>query len=91
MKKIRASVLLLAPILHHFGEVDIPSPGGCNLGKRPVDAHLKALQDIGYSVKQDEEGNIKIHGKAESGDRTLNAAFGVTPTENILVANVLRK
>ncbi len=91
MKKIRASVLLLAPLLHHFWEVDIPSPGGCNLGKRPVDAHLNALQDIGYKVQQDEEGNIKIHGKSQSGDRTLNAAFGVTPTENILVANVLRK
>ncbi len=89
MKKVRASVLLLAPILHHFSEVQIPMPGGCNIGKRPVDEHLEWLKKIGYSYTY-EGDSINLHGKAKEGIYEMNAGFSVTATENIIVANVLR-
>lgn len=89
IKKIRASILLLSPILHYFGNIVIPFPGGCSIGKRPVDAHLNGLKAIGYDYITDEK-HIKITGKALSGDVEINAGFWVTSTENLIVANVLR-
>ncbi len=89
IKKIRASILLLAPILHYFGNISIPFPGGCSLWKRPVDAHLKGLEAIGYNYEVSQEG-ISITGKLLSWDIELNAGFWVTSTENLIVANVLR-
>ena len=55
MKKIRASILLLSPLLYRFGAVDIPFPGGCNIGKRPIDEHLNGLREIGYSSMDSDE------------------------------------
>lgn len=90
IKKVRASVLLLAPILHHFGEIEIPMPGGCNIGKRPVDEHLEWLKKIGYNYTY--QGDmILLSGKVATGEREMNAGFSVTATENIVVANVLRQ
>ncbi len=89
IKKIRASILLLSPILHYFGNISIPFPGGCSIGKRPIDAHLNGLKSIGYDYEID-DCNIKITGKPNSGDVTINAWFWVTSTENLIVANVLR-
>ncbi|QFR38753.1 UDP-N-acetylglucosamine 1-carboxyvinyltransferase [Candidatus Gracilibacteria bacterium 28_42_T64] len=90
IKKIRASIFLLSPLLYFFGNISIPFPGGCNIGKRPIDAHLNGLQAIGYDYKIDDE-EIILEGKLESGDKTINAGFGVSSTENLIVANVLRK
>lgn len=89
MKKIRASILLLAPLLHRFGKVDIPFPGGCNIGKRPIDEHLNGLREIGYSSVDGDE-SIHLSGKLQSGERALYAGFAVTATENLIAANVLR-
>ncbi|MGE4444169.1 MAG: UDP-N-acetylglucosamine 1-carboxyvinyltransferase [Candidatus Altimarinota bacterium] len=89
IKKIRASILLLSPILHYFGNISIPFPGGCSIGKRPIDAHLNGLKAIGYDYVTTEKG-VDITGKPNSGDITINAGFGVTSTENLIVANVLR-
>lgn len=90
IRKVRVSLLLLAPILHHFWELDIPYPWGCSIGKRPVDAHLKTLWKIGYWCKSEGE-RIHLWGELKTGDIVLNAWFSVTATENIIVANVLRK
>ncbi|NUJ97985.1 UDP-N-acetylglucosamine 1-carboxyvinyltransferase [Candidatus Gracilibacteria bacterium] len=90
MKKVRVTILLLAPILYHFGKIEIPVPGGCSIGKRPVDAHLEGLKSIGYTYSYEGEF-IKLKGKVIEGDKVINAGFGVTSTENIIVANVLRK
>jgi UDP-N-acetylglucosamine 1-carboxyvinyltransferase len=90
MKKVRVTILLLAPILYHFWKIQIPIPGGCNLGKRPVDSHLEGLKSIGYNYSY--EGDIiKLKGKVLHGDKVINAWFWVTSTENIIVANVLRE
>jgi len=90
LKKIRASIFLLAPLLHFFGSISMPLPGGCVIGKRPVDDHINGLKRIGYSATMKEE-SIELDGSVEAWDRTINAGFSVSGTENLLVANVLRK
>ena len=89
IKKIRVSILLLAPLLQRLGKVSIPTPGGCNLWARPIDSHLKWLEDIGYSVHR-ELDHISLEWTTQPGDTEINAWFGVTATENLIVANVMR-
>lgn len=89
LKKIRVSILLLAPILHHFWELNIPYPGGCSIWKRPVDSHLTTLEKIWYSCIASWE-NIHLKWELITWEIELNAWFSVTATENIIVANVLR-
>ena len=89
MKKIRASILLLSPLLYRFGAVDIPFPGGCNIGKRPIDEHLNGLREIGYS-SMDSDESIHLSWKLQKGDKNLSVGFAVTATENLITANVLR-
>lgn len=90
LRKVRVSILLLAPILHHFGELNIPYPGGCSIWKRPIDSHLIMLDKIGYKYTHSGD-DISLKGEWKEGDIDLNAGFSVTATENIIVANVLRK
>lgn len=89
IKKIRASILLLGPLLHRFKTISIPFPGGCSIGKRPIDSHLDWLHALGYNVSF-VDSHIDISGKLDSGDKIINAWFGVTATENLIVANVFR-
>lgn len=89
IKKIRASILLLSPILHYFWNISIPFPGGCNIWKRPIDAHLNWLASIWYDYVITEKF-INITWKPNTGDIVINAWFWVTSTENLIVANVLR-
>lgn len=89
IKKIRVSILLLAPILQRLWEISIPTPGGCNLWARSIQSHLDGLKNIGYDIEMQEE-MISLSWSSVSGDRVINAGFWVTPTENLIVANVLR-
>ena len=84
VKKFRASILLLGPILSRCGEVSLSYPGGCVLGKRPVDAHIDALVQLGAENHSNED-TIHLRGKIGSGDVTL-PEFSVTATENVLLA-----
>jgi len=90
LKKIRASIFLLAPLLHFFGKISMPLPGWCVIGKRPIDDHINGLERIGYTATHTED-TIELDGSVSDWDRTLNAGFSVSGTENLLVANVLRK
>jgi len=90
IKKIRASILLLSPLVHYFWELKIPFPWGCNIWKRPIDAHLNWLKDIWYTYFFDGD-YIHIKWKPNTWDIEINAWFWVTSTENLIVANVLRK
>lgn len=90
LKKIRASIFLLAPLLHFFWSISMPLPGGCVIGKRPIDDHINGLERIWYTATHSEE-SIELDGNVAQGDRVLNAGFSVSWTENLLVANVLRK
>lgn len=91
---IRASIMLLSPILQKLGKVSIPFPGGDKIGKRPVDTHTNGLRDIGYKVKIVEKHDTKFieaSWKANTWNITLNGGFSVTGTENLIISNVLRK
>lgn len=81
--KIRASILLLGPLLSRFGEVKISFPGGCFIGKRPLDAHLTAFEQIGYKVLQQDE-DIIIYGNRNENKSIILNEISVTASENIL-------
>ena len=89
-KKIRVSILLLAPLLNRLWSINIPTPWGCNLWKRSIDWHLSWLQDVWYDVSYLDE-QIKLSWKQKSWDLEINAWFWVTVSENLIVSNVLRK
>lgn len=91
IKEIRASILLLSPILHFFDKITIPEPGGCNIWKRSIDSHLEWLKTIWYSYKIKEDDTIEISWNKEYWEKIINAWFWVTGTENLIIANVLRK
>ncbi|MBU0981714.1 UDP-N-acetylglucosamine 1-carboxyvinyltransferase [Patescibacteria group bacterium] len=90
VKKMRASILLLGPLLGRFKEVSLAFPGGCVLGKRSVHAHLHALEKLGARI-QDEKSEEDIHLKTT---KLIPADFimweaSVTATENALMAAVM--
>lgn len=84
VKKFRASILLLGPILSRCGEVLLSYPGGCVLGKRPVDAHIDALVQLGAENHSDSE-TLHLKGSITGGTIVL-PEFSVTATENVLLA-----
>jgi len=79
----------LSPLLHFFGSIKIPFPGGCSIWARPIDAHLNWLEAIWYKSDFDND-DIYLWGKLQTWEKTLNASFWVSSTENLIVANVLR-
>ena len=89
MKKMRASILLLAPLLQRLWNISIPTPGGCTIWKRSIDSHLNGLRDIWYTYDQDEDW-VSLEWKTLSWDMEISAWLWVTSTENLIVANVLR-
>ena len=90
VKTMRASILVLGPLVARFGEADVSLPGGCAIGSRPVDLHLKGLQALGAEVSV-ENGYIKARAKRLKGARIHMDLVTVTGTENIMMAAVLAK
>jgi len=90
VKKIRASFLIAGPLLSRFGNVNIQMPGGCQIGVRPVDLHLKGFSLLGANIKQ-EHGNIEINSNGLKGDNIYLDFPSVGATENIIMAAVLAK
>ena len=89
VRTMRASVLVLGPLLGRFGEANVSLPGGCAIGTRPVDQHLKGLQAMGASI-QVENGYIKAKAKKRLQGTTIAMDIvTVTGTENIMMAAVL--
>jgi UDP-N-acetylglucosamine 1-carboxyvinyltransferase len=87
---MRASILVLGPLVARFGEADVSLPGGCAIGSRPVDLHLKGLQALGAEVSV-ETGYIKARAKRLKGARIHMDLVTVTGTENIMMAAVLAR
>lgn len=87
VKSMRASVLLLGPMLARFGAVTITEPGGCIIGNRPLDAHFLALKELGASVERS-NGWYKTQAAALTGAHIILPEFSVTATENTLMAAV---
>ncbi len=90
VKTMRASILVLGPLLARFGQADVSLPGGCAIGSRPVDLHLKALQAMGAEIDI-ANGYIKARCKRGRlmGKTLVFDMVTVTGTENILMAAVL--
>lgn len=85
---MRASILLLGPLLARFGKVKMEFPGGCILGKRPVDTHLFALEGLGAKII-DNKNDIELNAKKLKGADIVMSELSVTATENVVMAAVL--
>ncbi len=90
VSKMRASFLLMGPLLARFGSVKIPLPGGCAIGARPVDLHLKGLTALGAEVAL-EHGYVTAHSKQLKGANIYLDFPSVGATENIIMAAALAK
>jgi UDP-N-acetylglucosamine 1-carboxyvinyltransferase len=88
VKTMRASILVLGPLLTRFGEAKVSLPGGCAIGSRPVDQHIKGLQAMGADVTI-EAGYIHARAKKLKGARIVTDMITVTGTENLLMAATL--
>ena len=90
IKKIRVGIFLFPALLARFGWLEIPYPGGCNIGKRPIDEHLMAFESYGYENMGEGE-NIAFQWQDNKKDITIRANSAVTATENILMMAAFRK
>jgi UDP-N-acetylglucosamine 1-carboxyvinyltransferase len=88
VKTMRASILVLGPLLARFGEAEVSLPGGCAIGSRPVNLHIKGLQAMGADIKI-EDGYIKAKAKRLKGARIFMDMVSVTGTENLMMAAAL--
>ena len=92
VKTMRASILVLGPLLARFGKARVSLPGGCAIGARPVDQHMKGMQAMGAQMEI-EHGYIEAYAasprKKLRGARILTDMITVTGTENLLMAAVL--
>jgi UDP-N-acetylglucosamine 1-carboxyvinyltransferase len=92
VRRMRASILVLAPLLARFGSARVSQPGGCAIGARPIDLHLKALEALGADVDM-EAGYIHARTKGDGlrGGRIVLSSPSVGATETALMATVLAR
>ncbi len=88
VKHLRASIMVVGPLLARSGEVTIPLPGGCLIGARPIDTHIRALQQLGVSVDRDDD-LYAFSAKKLLGNKVVLDEMSVTATENALLAACL--
>jgi len=88
VKTMRASVLVLGPLLARYGAAEVSLPGGCAIGSRPVDQHIKGMQALGAEVSV-EHGFIKAKTERLRGGRVVFDMVSVGATENVLMAAAL--
>lgn len=90
VKTMRASILVLGPLLARCGQADVSLPGGCAIGSRPVDLHIEGLRAMGAEITV-EGGYIKARAGRLKGVRLVLDLVTVTGTENLMMAAVLAK
>ena len=88
VKTMRASILVLGPLLARFGHARVSLPGGCAIGQRPVDQHIKGLQAMGAQIRI-EHGFVVAEGGRLKGARIITDMVTVTGTENLMMAATL--
>src|ERR1700748_646038 len=88
VKTMRASILVLGPLVARFGQADVSLPGGCAIGSLPFDLHIRGLQALGADVTV-ENGYIKARAKRLKGAHIVMDLVTVTGTENIMMAAAL--
>jgi UDP-N-acetylglucosamine 1-carboxyvinyltransferase len=88
VKTMRASILVLGPLLARFGQADVSLPGGCAIGSRPVNLHIDGLRRMGADIRV-ENGYIRARAKRLRGARLVMDLVTVTGTENLMMAAAL--
>ena len=88
IRKMRASFLIMGPMLSRFGKCKISMPGGCNIGSRPIDLHLKGFKLLGAEIEMG-HGFVEAKAKKLKGNRIYLDFPSVGATENILMAAVM--
>ena len=88
VKTMRASILVLGPLVARFGEAEVSLPGGCAIGSRPVDLHIRGLEAMGATITV-EDGYIRAKADRLKGAHIFFDTVTVTGTENILMAATL--
>jgi len=88
VKTMRASILVLGPLVARFGEADVSLPGGCAIGARPVNIHVEGLRQLGADIRI-ENGYIKARARRLKGARLVLETVTVTGTENLMMAAAL--
>ncbi|MDH5611090.1 MAG: UDP-N-acetylglucosamine 1-carboxyvinyltransferase [Gammaproteobacteria bacterium] len=88
VKTMRSSILVLGPLLARFGHAEVSLPGGCAIGSRPVNLHIKGLQDMGAKIEV-KNGFIIADAKRLKGARLVMDMVTVTGTENLMMAATL--
>ncbi|MGD8514623.1 MAG: UDP-N-acetylglucosamine 1-carboxyvinyltransferase [Granulosicoccaceae bacterium] len=88
VKTMRSSILVLGPLLTRFGEAEVSLPGGCAIGSRPVNLHIKGLEAMGADITV-ENGYIKAKADRLKGARLVMDLVTVTGTENLMMAATL--
>ncbi|MBZ0070390.1 MAG: UDP-N-acetylglucosamine 1-carboxyvinyltransferase [Gammaproteobacteria bacterium] len=88
VKTMRASILVLGPLVARYGRADVSLPGGCAIGSRPVNLHVKGLQALGAEISV-ENGYIKARARRLRGARLVMDMVTVTGTENLMMAAAL--
>ncbi len=90
VKTMRASILVLGPVLARYGQADVSLPGGCAIGARPVNLHIEGLRAMGAEIRV-EGGYIRARAQRLHGARLVMEMVSVTGTENLLMAATLAK
>lgn len=85
VKSMRSSILILGPLLARFNQVELPEPGGCIIGNRPIETHLLALQALGAAIEK-ENGSYRLKSAGLKGTKIILPEFSVTATENAMMA-----
>ena len=88
VRKMRASFLVLGPLLARFGQARVSQPGGCAIGSRPVDQHVAGMQRLGARIGH-EHGYVEARAKQLNGGHVILSSASVGATENLLMAAVL--
>ncbi len=89
VNKLRASTVLTGPLLARFGEVELSHPGGCKIGRRPIDLFLKGFQSLGVEVTETKDLTYKLRAKKLKGGIIVFPKISVTGTETMMLAGVL--
>lgn len=87
MRQMRSSIFLMGPLLARFGEVRVSRPGGCVIGQRPIDYHLRGMKDLGAKVEE-EHGYVRCRANRLYGNHITLDFPSVGATENLMMAAV---
>lgn len=85
VRSMRASIVLVGPLISRFGKVKIPHPGGCLIGARPIDLHLKAFRNLGVEIEENQQSCQFNYKSSPQERKVLFSRISVTATENVIL------